>query len=123
VANNIELGLKLKIAQSGIENIKALIADLKQAGIATDALEADAAQLTGELNAVASATDKSATASENAAKSYTKASQGARAISEQLSQVKNTLLAFIGVQSAASTAGGLAMGAIRGRFFGRRWMR
>ncbi|MBD3815424.1 MAG: tape measure protein, partial [Halothiobacillus sp.] len=104
---NLELALKLKIAQSGLENIQNLIAELKSAGIATDGLESDAAQLAAELNSVDGATKQAAASTEKSTQAYSGAAKGVRSISEQLAEARTALLAYIGAQSAIGAAGNL----------------
>ncbi len=104
---NLELALKLKIAQSGLENIQNLIGELKSAGIATDGLEADAAQLAAELNSVDGATKQAAASTEKSTQAYSGAAKGVRSISEQLAEARTALLAYIGAQSAIGAAGNL----------------
>lgn len=49
MSSNLEAALKISIAQTGLENLTALIGELKAAGVATDAFEKDAAELGEEL--------------------------------------------------------------------------
>ncbi len=104
---NLELALKLKIAQTGLENIQNLIGELKSAGIATDGLEADAAKLAAELNSVDGATKKAAASTEKSTQAYSGAAKGVRSISEQLAEARTALLAYIGAQSAIGAADNL----------------
>ena len=44
-----EVGIRLKVGADGVENLKALSAELKQAGVDTSVFDARAAELSAEL--------------------------------------------------------------------------
>ena len=48
-----EVGIRLKVAASGLENIQALIKELNGAGVETTALDSKAAKLGAELRRLA----------------------------------------------------------------------
>lgn len=53
MSNTLETALKISVAQTGLENLTALIGELKRAGVETDAFEKEAAGLGEELRRLA----------------------------------------------------------------------
>ena len=96
-----DVNLRIKVAQQGVENIRRVIADLNAMGAETDDLSAQADRLEEELRGVSDEAGRAGDSARQSAGDYDEAADGAGRLSNQLTQARNALLAYIGVDLGA----------------------